>query len=269
MWLRITGAAVVFAVWRRPWRLGQLETGASGTRCCLLGIVLAGMNAMFYLAIARLPLATVGATEFLGTVVLAAFGEGPTQRHGPCPHHRRSRGADRHTGGRAAALASCSRSATAPASWPTSHRRPPRRQHRRQRQAVPRERLIDQLAAAMIIAAVIAAPAGLGGGAAGLHPPGLAGRGASAWGSAPRSFPTSPISSPWPPLPRASFALLLALLPAVAVARPARPFSARSPPPGTWPASRWSIAGVAIHRPGTRAADAIPDGHRGSGRPRA
>jgi inner membrane transporter RhtA len=32
------------------------------------------MNAMFYLAIARLPLATVGAIEFLGTVVLAALG---------------------------------------------------------------------------------------------------------------------------------------------------------------------------------------------------
>jgi inner membrane transporter RhtA len=36
--------------------------------------VLAGMNAMFYLAVARLPLATVGAIEFLGTVVLAANG---------------------------------------------------------------------------------------------------------------------------------------------------------------------------------------------------
>lgn len=39
-----------------------------------LGGVLAGMNALFYLAVARLPLATVGAIEFLGTVVLAALG---------------------------------------------------------------------------------------------------------------------------------------------------------------------------------------------------
>jgi len=32
------------------------------------------MNSLFYLAIARLPLATVGAIEFLGTVILAAAG---------------------------------------------------------------------------------------------------------------------------------------------------------------------------------------------------
>jgi inner membrane transporter RhtA len=74
MWLRVAGAAVVFAVWRRPWRLaGRLDRRQRGTLLAL-GIVLAGMNAMFYLAIARLPLATVGAIEFLGTVVLAALG---------------------------------------------------------------------------------------------------------------------------------------------------------------------------------------------------
>ena len=39
-----------------------------------LGIVLAAMNSLFYLAIARVPLATVGAIEFLGTVILAAAG---------------------------------------------------------------------------------------------------------------------------------------------------------------------------------------------------
>jgi inner membrane transporter RhtA len=67
-WLRIASAAVVFAVWRRPWRL--LARPAT----LALGVVLAGMNTVFYLAIARLPLATVGAIEFLGTVVLAAAG---------------------------------------------------------------------------------------------------------------------------------------------------------------------------------------------------
>jgi inner membrane transporter RhtA len=40
----------------------------------LLGLVLAAMNSLFYLAIDRLPLATVGAIEFLGPVVLAAAG---------------------------------------------------------------------------------------------------------------------------------------------------------------------------------------------------
>jgi inner membrane transporter RhtA len=39
-----------------------------------LGAVLALMNSLFYLAIDRLPLSTVGAIEFLGTIVLAAIG---------------------------------------------------------------------------------------------------------------------------------------------------------------------------------------------------
>ena len=73
MWLRIAGAAVVFAVWRRPWRLARRLDRRQRITLLGLGIVLAGMNAMFYLAIARLPLATVGAIEFLGTVVLAAL----------------------------------------------------------------------------------------------------------------------------------------------------------------------------------------------------
>ena len=39
-----------------------------------LGVVLAAMNSLFYLAVDRLPLSTVGAIEFLGTVVLAVAG---------------------------------------------------------------------------------------------------------------------------------------------------------------------------------------------------
>jgi inner membrane transporter RhtA len=39
-----------------------------------LGVVLALMNACFYLAIARVPLGTVGAIEFLGPITLAALG---------------------------------------------------------------------------------------------------------------------------------------------------------------------------------------------------
>jgi len=73
-WLRIASAAVVFMVWRRPWRA---FIGVSwGRRWTLigLGIVLGLMNALFYLAIARVPLGTVGAIEFLGPIVLAALG---------------------------------------------------------------------------------------------------------------------------------------------------------------------------------------------------
>src|SRR5947207_9878074 len=73
-WLRIASAAVVFAAWRRPWRVLQ-RASASQRRVLLgLGAVLAAMNSLFYLAIDRLPLSTVGAIEFLGTIVLAAAG---------------------------------------------------------------------------------------------------------------------------------------------------------------------------------------------------
>jgi inner membrane transporter RhtA len=73
-WLRIASAAVVFAAWRRPWRI--LAAAAPRQRLLFagLGIVLAAMNSLFYLAVDRLPLSTVGAIEFLGTVILAAAG---------------------------------------------------------------------------------------------------------------------------------------------------------------------------------------------------
>jgi inner membrane transporter RhtA len=73
-WLRIVSAAVVFALWRRPWRLiGRLSAG-DRWNLAALGVVLAVMNSAFYLAVARLPLSTVGAIEFLGTVLLAVAG---------------------------------------------------------------------------------------------------------------------------------------------------------------------------------------------------
>lgn len=73
-WLRIASAAAVFALWRRPWRLYGSLTPAQRRSLLLLGVVLAAMNACFYLAIARLPLGTVGALEFLGPIALAAAG---------------------------------------------------------------------------------------------------------------------------------------------------------------------------------------------------
>jgi len=67
-WLRIVSAAVIFAVWRRPWRFLR-------DRLLLAwGLVLAVMNCCFYLAIDRLPLGTVAAIEFLPVIVLAALG---------------------------------------------------------------------------------------------------------------------------------------------------------------------------------------------------
>jgi inner membrane transporter RhtA len=73
-WLRIAAAAAVFVAWRRPWR--QLpELDAPGRRLLLgLGAVLAVMNVCFYVAIDRLPLATVAAIEFVPVIVIAAAG---------------------------------------------------------------------------------------------------------------------------------------------------------------------------------------------------
>ena len=73
-WLRIASAATVFAVWKRPWRLFA-ELGADERWIVVaFGFVLAIMNVCFYLAINRLPLGTVGTIEFLGPIGLAAFG---------------------------------------------------------------------------------------------------------------------------------------------------------------------------------------------------
>ena len=73
-WLRIASAAAIFAVWRRPWRILSGLTPASRRTLIALGMVLGAMNGCFYLAIDRLPLGTVGAIEFLGPIALAALG---------------------------------------------------------------------------------------------------------------------------------------------------------------------------------------------------
>ena len=66
-WLRILSAAAIFAAWRRPWQaLGRLTVA--------MGVVLAAMNVCFYIAIDRLPLGTVAAIEFLPVIALAALG---------------------------------------------------------------------------------------------------------------------------------------------------------------------------------------------------
>jgi len=73
-WLRIASASLVFAIWRRPWRIIATQSWAQRRSLLALGVVLGLMNACFYQAIARLPLSTVGAIEFIGPVLLAALG---------------------------------------------------------------------------------------------------------------------------------------------------------------------------------------------------
>jgi inner membrane transporter RhtA len=73
-WLRIATAGLIFALWRRPWWAFATLPQRDKAIIVALGAVLAAMNTMFYEAIARLPLATVGAIEFLGPIALAAWG---------------------------------------------------------------------------------------------------------------------------------------------------------------------------------------------------
>ena len=73
-WLRIASAAIIFAAWRRPWR-AFAALDRDGRRLLIAwGVVLAVMNACFYTAISRLPLGTVAAIEFLPVIALAAVG---------------------------------------------------------------------------------------------------------------------------------------------------------------------------------------------------
>ena len=69
-WLRIASAALIFALWRRPWR----SVRGAWRLLVAWGAVLAAMNCCFYLAIDRLPLGTVAAIEFLPVIALAALG---------------------------------------------------------------------------------------------------------------------------------------------------------------------------------------------------
>jgi inner membrane transporter RhtA len=73
-WLRIASAALIFAAWRRPWRMFMSAPWTTRRVLIALGVVLGLMNACFYLAIARIPLGTVGAIEFIGPITLAALG---------------------------------------------------------------------------------------------------------------------------------------------------------------------------------------------------
>lgn len=72
VWLRQLGAAVVLVAWRRPgreaWRGRRLLLSGS------FGLVTAAMNLVYYEAIDRIPLGTTVALEFCGPVVVAAIG---------------------------------------------------------------------------------------------------------------------------------------------------------------------------------------------------
>jgi inner membrane transporter RhtA len=72
-WFRIASAALVFAAVTRPWR--TIAEADWRTRLVLvgLGVCLAIMNTSFYLALDRLPMSLVAAMEFVGTIGVALY----------------------------------------------------------------------------------------------------------------------------------------------------------------------------------------------------
>jgi inner membrane transporter RhtA len=73
-WFRIASAAVIFAPFTRPWTV-FLDADRNGRVLLIgLGVCLAVMNTAFYLALERLPMSLVAAMEFVGTIGVALYG---------------------------------------------------------------------------------------------------------------------------------------------------------------------------------------------------
>ncbi|MHA2789346.1 EamA family transporter [Corynebacterium sp. S7] len=71
-WMRVAAAALILLVLNRPNVKAFL--GRTGFNAAVYGVVTLAMNITFYEAIARLPMGTAVAIEFLGPVVVAALG---------------------------------------------------------------------------------------------------------------------------------------------------------------------------------------------------
>jgi len=209
-WLRIASAAAVFALWRRPWRLpGRLSAGERWSLLAL-GAVLAVMNSAFYLAVDRLPLSTVGAIEFLGTVILAAAGARTWRNIGAIVLTTAgvvTITTIRITGqplGFVFAFANCGLFMLYIVLG-----------HRIANTGTGRWASIDRLAGAMAIAAVAATPWGLGGALPAFGHPVLLLAGAGV-GVCSSVIPYLTDQLAMARLPRATFSLMLALLPVFA-----------------------------------------------------
>jgi len=244
-WLRIVSAALVFAAWRRPWRLLRRLDGRRLRLLLAFGGVLAVMNTCFYLAVDRLPLATVGSIEFLGTVILAAAGA--RTRRNAAALALTTTGvaaitAIRLTGHPFGFVLAFANGGLFMAYVILGHRiagvRPG--------DAGNRAGGIDLLAGAMLIAALAVTPVGLAGALPAFGRPGLllAGIGVGVCSSV---IPYVTDQLAMARLPRATFALMLALLPVVAAVTGAivlRQF----PTPRDIAGVALVTAGVAIHQ---------------------
>lgn len=73
-WFRIASAAAAFAPVTKPWRIIVRADGRTRLMLVGLGLCLALMNTSFYLALDRLPMSLVAAMEFVGTMAVALAG---------------------------------------------------------------------------------------------------------------------------------------------------------------------------------------------------
>jgi inner membrane transporter RhtA len=244
-WLRIATAAIVFAAWRRPWRLA-LRLDRHGLQVLVaLGVVLAAMNSLFYLAVDRLPLSTVGAIEFFGTVLLAAWGV----------RTRRNAAALALTAAGVVVITEI-RLAGQPLGFAFAFGNCALFMlyvvlgHKIANAETGGTRMggIDRLGAAMLVAAVAATPAGLGPAAAAFSHPLLLLAGAGV-GVCSSVIPYVTDQLAMARLPRATFALMLALLPVFATIIGAIVL-AQIPTPQDLAGIALVVVGVAVHQAG-------------------
>ncbi len=242
-WLRIASAALIFAVWRRPWRYFLQQAAALRWNIVALGVVLGCMNICFYLAIDRLPLGTVGAIEFLGPIALALAGT-RTRRNMVALAvavagvwmltHMRFAGAPM---GFVYAFANCALFMLYIVLG-----------HRAAKDGGGEG--IDRLAAAMLVALLVVMPFGLGDAVAAMVSPGLLAAGIGI-GISSSVIPYVCDQLAMARLPRATFALLLALLPATASVIGIVVLH-QIPSPAEMTGVALVIAGVNLHRADSR-----------------
>jgi len=259
-WLRVVTAAVVFAAWRRPWgAVARLDR--DGRRLLLAwGAVLAVMNACFYSAIDRLPLGTVATIEFVPVIVLAALGARTARNAGALllavPGVLLLTGA--RLDGDATGLAFAAANAALFAAYIVLADRVAKR---------PGGARIDGLAAAMLVAAVVVTPIGLVSAAPALTDPVALAAGAAV-GLSSSVIPYVADQLALARLARATYALLVSLLPATATVIGVVVL-AQVPSPREAAGIALVVAGVALHRP-PRASDGqdgdvVEDGEGGRG----
>ncbi|MEM1314558.1 MAG: EamA family transporter [Pseudomonadota bacterium] len=239
-WLRVASAAAIFGPITRPDRIWARADRSARRRLLALGATLAAMNAAFYLALERLPMSLVAAMEFLAVLGLALHGA-RTGRNlaalalaaaGTAALLRPEWAAD------PVGLAWSAANALLFAAYVALG-------HRAARDGA--DEGVGRLGAAMLVAALALAPFGALEAAAAVASPALLAAGVGV-GLCSSVIPYVCDQIAMSRLPRATFALMLAALPAMAAAIGALVLA-------QWPSGRdlagigLVMAGIALHQP--------------------